>query len=94
MIGFGREPEPVEEAILITVPGTLVEQWRMELHRFLLPKSFDIFVYPKTKAQRVEFWSPNGPWHQSKHKPSDKILLVPHSVSSPSEFGGLCPPPA
>jgi hypothetical protein len=80
-LSLGNREGLANEPIIVVVPGTLIEQWRMELYKFLLPKTYDIFVYPKTKKQREDFWNPKGPWAQSKQSPGDKILLVPQSVS-------------
>lgn len=65
---------------LIIAPGTLKSQWIHELKTFFLPKSVDIIPYDCPKSGNPEFWSPTGPFHSSKQKPQNKIIVMSQSV--------------
>lgn len=68
---------------LILVPGTLIAQWLDELRILFTPNSVDIFIYPGTEEERDMFWAPKGPYHSSRHFPSNRIILAPHTVTIP-----------
>lgn len=65
---------------LIVTPGTLRAQWIAELKTLFRPKSIDIFQYESPKSGNEEFWSATGPFHSSKQKPQNKIVVMSHSV--------------
>lgn len=65
---------------LIMVPGTLASQWEHELKTLLVYKSYDILVYGVGRQQHAQFWAPDGPYHSSKHEPSQRIIIATHSV--------------
>ena len=69
-----------DSAHLIIVPGTLIEQWYRELKVFFMKHSVDIFKYPSSWKDMVQFWQPNSQFQQSEHEPSHRIILMTHAV--------------
>ncbi|RDB15031.1 Protein CHROMATIN REMODELING 5 [Hypsizygus marmoreus] len=65
---------------LIVVPGTLLSQWQAELKTVFKPKSIDILMYGTGKALHDHFWSKDGPFHTSNHRPSNRIIIASHSA--------------
>lgn len=77
---LGEYKELPKRPHLILVPGTLLAQWKHGLETVFKPRSFDILEYPGGKAQREQFWAPDGPFHSSISG-ANLIILAPHSVS-------------
>ena len=65
---------------LILVPGTLLSQWEHELKVAFKPKTFDIMLYGLGEKQHEHFWAEDGPYHSSKHKEFNRIILASQSV--------------
>ena len=68
---------------LIVVAGTLLSQWESELKTLIQPQFFDIFVYGSGKKLHEKFWSQQGPFHSSRHKKSNRIIIASYTVGTP-----------
>lgn len=66
---------------LVIVPGTLIEQWHLELKTGLRPKSVDVLLYGTGLKQHQYFFSESGPYETSNQPPQRRIILASHSVS-------------
>lgn len=66
---------------LIVAPATLLAQWEHEIKTLFKPRSVDILIYGSGMAAHAQFWSENGPYHKSLHRPHQIIILAGHTVS-------------
>ena len=65
---------------LVLVPGTLLGQWDAEIRSWFQPKRVDILLYKAGKGAGQSFWGEDGLYSQSKHMPSQQIIVTSHSV--------------
>lgn len=65
---------------LIVVAGTLLSQWEAELKTLVQLQVFDIFIYSSGKKFHRDFWSPEGPFHSSRHNMSNRIIIASYTV--------------
>lgn len=77
---FGKTKKFDDLPHLILVPGTVLNQWEAEAKVLLRPKSFDILMYGIGKGVHEVFWSAEGDFRLSKHKPRHRIIIASHSV--------------
>ncbi|KAG6819600.1 hypothetical protein H0H93_010369 [Arthromyces matolae] len=64
---------------LIICSGTLLSQWVSELKAYLKPNSVDLFVYDGSAVPQ-DFWSPQGPFHQSKHELHNRVIIAAYAA--------------
>lgn len=76
-----------QRPILIGCPPTLLDQWERELHKYLAPQRYDIFVITQTAKTRKWASLIAEKSKQPKHR---QIYLVSHTVSkTASDFKGF-----
>jgi SNF2 family DNA or RNA helicase len=66
---------------LIIVPGSVLQQWLMEIKRFFKPEAVDVFQLPTAKDEAKKMWE--GPWASSDQPMYRRIVVTAHSVSRP-----------
>lgn len=65
---------------VIVCPPMLVDQWTIELRRFLMPQIVDIAVVVGGAQNRIPVKDYLG---KSRHAPSHQIVIISTSVSDP-----------
>jgi SNF2-related domain len=73
----GKGPVP-DLPHLIIVPGSVLQQWQMEIKKFFTPESVDVFVLPTAKDTATKLWTDS--WAKSVQPMYRCIVIMAHLV--------------